>query len=29
MPVDKVGMIAKENNMLYCIDSTQTVCSIN
>jgi cysteine desulfurase/selenocysteine lyase len=29
MPVDKVGKIAKENNILYCIDAAQTVGSIN
>ena len=29
MPVEEAGRIAKENNLLYCIDSAQSVGSIN
>ena len=29
MPVEKVGKIANENNILYCIDAAETVGSIN
>lgn len=29
MPVEEVGKIARENNLLYCIDSAQSVGSLN
>ena len=29
MPVEEAGKIAKENDLLYCIDSDQSLGSIN